>query len=87
MKTLATILFSILLLGSAAVADDVKPADQKWIEAVSKMVSEGKTTVSTPQPERAELLKKWAAKQGYSAQVTKTEKGYRIELSKSLAKK
>ena len=87
MKTLTTMLMSLLLLAGPVWADGVKPADQKWIEVVAIMVAEGKTTVSTPQPQRVELLKKWAAKRGYAAEVTKSERGYRIELSKTFARK
>ena len=60
-------------------------ADQKWLGAVEKMVAKGESTVSTPSQDRVKLVQDWAAKRGYSAQVTKTDAGYRIVLTKSLA--
>ena len=42
---------------------------------------------STPKEDRVKLLKEWAVKRGYSTQVTKTETGFRVELSKNIAQK
>ncbi len=61
-------------------------SNEKWLAAVEKMVTEGKTKVSTPSKDRVTLLEKWAEKNGYTAKVTKTEVGYQIHLSKNLAK-
>jgi hypothetical protein len=51
------------------------------------MVAKGEKTVSTPNADRANLLKEWGGKNGYSVKATKTETGYSIEISKSLAQK
>ena len=87
MKKLATLLLGCLLtVGYAALAEPSE-ADQKWLDAVKKMVVSGQSTVSTPSEGRATLLKDWAGKEGYSVQTTKTETGYRLEVSKHLAQK
>jgi hypothetical protein len=85
-------MFSVLLLGSLLTFNltalaETKPADQKWLEAVQKMVTKGEHRVSTPSEERANLLKSWGKEKGYSVHVTKTEGGYLIEISKNLASK
>ena len=88
MKKLAALLLGCALtFGFATLAGEVKAADQKWLEAVQKMVTKGEKTVSTPNADRANLLKEWAAKNGYSVKATKTETGYSIEVSKDLAQK
>ena len=84
--------FAVLLLGCAltfnlAALGETKDADQKWLEAVQKMVEKGEKKVSTPKETRANLLKDWGKKNGYSVKATKTEAGYSIEVSKSLAQK
>jgi len=54
---------------------------------VEKKLTSGQMHVSTPAPKRVSLLQEWATKNGYSVQVTKTDTSYRLELSKSIAKK
>ncbi len=61
-------------------------ADQKWLEAVKTMVVNGETKISTPSQQRVDLLKEWAAKNGYSVQVAKTERGFRLDVSRRLAR-
>jgi hypothetical protein len=84
--------FAVLLLGCSlafnfAALAETKDADQKWLEAVQKMVVKGENKVSTPNEARANLLKEWGSKNGYSVKATKTESGYSIEVSKGLAQK
>jgi hypothetical protein len=50
-------------------------------------VAKGDTKVSTRSQDRVKLLKDWAAKKGFSVEVTQTEAGFRLVLSKSLAQK
>ena len=76
-----------LLTFHFATAGQTAAADQKWLEAVQKMVASGESAVSTPVEGRANLLKEWGTKMGYSIKVTKTETSYRIEISKTLAQK
>jgi hypothetical protein len=78
--------FAVLLLGSClitgyAFAGEPTAADQKWLQAVEKLVADGQKKVSTPSQDRANLLKEWAAKNGYSVQVTKTDAGFSLEVS------
>ena len=51
------------------------------------MVAKGDNKLSTPSEVRANLLKEWGNKNGYSVKATKTETGYSIEVSKNLAQK
>ena len=85
---IAKMLVLALFLGSGlAFADTAATeADQKWLQAVEKMVAAGQTKVSTPSETRVSLLKEWAEKKGYAASSSKTGNGYQIELSKSVAK-
>jgi hypothetical protein len=86
MKKITIIAIGCLLTLNLALAGDPSPADQKWLGAVEKMVSEGQTKISTPSEDRKNLLQEWADKHSYSATVTKNDSGYQIELSKGLAK-
>lgn len=79
-------LIALVAATSLAVAE-TKEADKKWLDVVQKMVTEGKTQISTPSQERVDLLKEWGRKQGYSVTVNKTEAGFRLELTKLVAKK
>lgn len=87
MKILRPLFLGCLLVTSYSFAETTNEADKKWLEVVGSKVAAGQTQVSTPSEARVTLLKEWAAKNGYSLEVTKSEAGYRIELSKSLAKK
>jgi len=51
------------------MADEPNEADQKWLAAVTKMVAEGKTEISTHSETRVVLLKEWAGKNGYTVNV------------------
>ena len=86
MKKLAIVSIGFLLTLTPVLADEPTTADQKWLVTVQKMVAEGQTKVSTPNKERLTLLKEWAKKNGYSIEVTQNDAGYRIALSKNLAK-
>lgn len=79
-------LIALVAATSLAIAE-TKEADKKWLDVVQKMVTEGKTQISTPSQERVDLLKEWGRKQGYSVTVNKTEAGFRLELTKLVAKK
>ncbi len=85
MKNLSVLLLGMALLSSIGFAGNISEADQKWLTVVEKMVGEGKTTVSTTTDERVKLAKNWAAKQGYSTEVAKTDKGFKVTFSKTLA--
>jgi hypothetical protein len=76
----------LLLTFQLTALAELAPADQKWLEAVKTMVINGEAMISTPSQERVDLLKEWAAKNGYSVQVTKTERGFRLDVSRRLAK-
>jgi hypothetical protein len=81
MKTKITLLSVCLcLVGFAAVAAPSE-SDQKWLNTVQNMVSQGKTKVSTPSEARVALMKEWGAKHGYSAKVTKNDQSFVIELT------
>ena len=62
MKKIALVA-GLLMVGFSVLAAPVE-ADQKWLEAVQKMVEKGKNKVSTPSQERVDLVKKWAAAKG-----------------------
>ena len=87
MKKLAVVLLGCVLTFGATAGDQPKEADQKWLKAVEKMVAGGERTVTTPKEERVNLLKDWSSKNGYSVKVTKTETGFSVEVSKSIAQK
>lgn len=86
MKKIAALILSSLFAVSVLMANEPNEADQKWLAAVTKMVAEGKTEVSTPSETRVALLKEWASKNGYTVNVKKTDNSYRLELSKEVAK-
>jgi len=86
MKKLSVLLLGMALLSGAAFAENVSDADAKWLTVVEKMVSEGKKEVSTTSDARVTLVKNWAVKKGYTAEVAKTEKGFAITFSKGVAK-
>lgn len=86
MKKLSVLLLGIALLGGAAFAENVSEADQKWLSVVEKMVGEGKKEISTTSDARVTLVKNWAVKKGYSADVAKTEKGFTVTFGKGIAK-
>lgn len=88
MKKLLALTYICVLATSGVLAGNAPTeADQKWLQAVEKKVTAGESKVSTPAPQRVELLKQWASNNGYTAQVTQSDNSYRIELSKSLAQK
>jgi len=86
MKTLNAIILGCLLSTGFAFAGEPSAADQKWLTAVEKMVTAGQNRISTPQETRANLLKEWAEKKGYTAKIEKTDKGYQVDVSKNVAK-
>ena len=88
MKIAKLMLLACLLGSGYAFADTTaSEADKKWLQVVENMVAEGQMKVSTPSETRAKLLKEWAEKKGYSADSTKTDTGYQIKLSRTVAKK
>ena len=87
MKKLAVLLLGCSLTFSFAALGGTNDGDQKWLEAVQKMVAKGESRLSTPNEVRANLLKECGSKNGYSVKVTRTDTGYSVEVSKSLAQK
>lgn len=77
MKKLITLISACLLTG-ISYAGELSKADQKWSEAVQKMIAAGAATISTPVESRAKLAKELADKRGRESKVEKTDKGYRI---------
>jgi Mg-chelatase subunit ChlD len=87
MKKLTATTFAGLLTLALALAGEPSAADHKWLEAVGKLISDGQTRVATPIQERVTLAKEWAAKNGYSVQVTKKDNSFQIDFAKNLARK
>lgn len=87
MKKLLALTAACLLTAGIAPAAEPSESDQKWLQVVEKKIAAGQSEVSTPVPERVDLLKQWAAHNGYTAQVTQAGANFRIELSKSVAQK
>jgi hypothetical protein len=86
MRKIAAVIASCLLIAGSSAMADPSANDQKWLEAVQKMVEKGQTRISTPNQERVDLLKKWATEKGYSVEVARTDSGYRVDLAKSVAR-
>jgi hypothetical protein len=81
------LLFAITVLSLACVAQPTE-ADEKWLAAVQKMVTSGKTEVTTPSQDRVDLLKTWAGKNGYTIEVTKTTGGgFKLGVTRQVAGK
>ena len=76
----------MLAFGLSALGEP-QTADQKWLEAVQKIVTKGDGKVSTPNEVRVNLLKDWAGKNGYAVKVTKTDASYTVQITKTLAQK
>lgn len=87
MKKLLALTSVCVLMTGLAFAAEKSDADQKWLQAVEKKITSGDTKVSTPTEARVTLLKEWAGNNGYTAQVTKKEQSFQVELSKSVAQK
>lgn len=87
MKRLAAVILGCLLTFTLVATAAPKEADQKWLDAVEKMVTNGEKKLSTPSEDRVALVKEWGQKKGYTVTATKTEKGYSIEVTpKTVAK-
>ncbi len=87
MKKIAVLVLGGMLAFNFAAFAAPKEADQKWLQAVEKMVVGGQQKVSTPSEDRMNLLKSWGAEKGYAVKVTKSQTGYTLEVTKSLAQK
>jgi hypothetical protein len=92
MRKSLVFVFACLLTTSVLQATEPGPADQKWLQAVQKMVTKGETKVTTPNEERVSLVKDWAEKNGYAVKVSKTGNSFTIEFaskdsSKTVAQK
>lgn len=83
MKKIAVLIVGLALTFSYVAQAEVSDADKKWLKVVETMVAEGKTKVTTPSQSRADLAKEWAAKSGYTVQVSKTATGFQLDLSKN----
>ena len=86
LKLSAVFLGCLLTSGFLALAEPSE-ADQKWLKTVEQMVTKGDKKLSTPSESRVTLLKEWGKKNGYAVEVTKTEKGFALEVSKKDAAK
>jgi len=87
MKKITALALSSLLFVSLALAGEPNEVDQKWLKAVEQKVTSGDTSVTTPSQERVDLLKTWAAKNGYSVTVNKLDRGFQLSVNKNLARK
>jgi hypothetical protein len=87
MKKFTAITLSCLFVVASAVGGEPSAADQKWLEVVSKKVTEGQTKASTPSEERVTLAKEWASKKGYTVDVAKTDKSFQLTFAKQIASK
>ncbi len=81
MKKLIACLSVCVLASSLVLAGEPSAADQKWLKVAESMVLKGEKKISTPSETRANLLKEWATKEGYTVKVSKTETGYGVEVS------
>lgn len=86
LKLSAVFLGCLLTSGFLALAEPSE-ADQKWLKTVEQMVTKGDKKLSTPSESRVTLLKEWGKKNGYAIEVTKTEKGFVLAVSKKDAAK
>ena len=84
-KTILAAASLLLIAGNIAIAEPTA-ADQKWLTVVQKMVEQGKTQFSTTSQDRVELAKNWAQKNSYSVVIKKTDAGFKLEFSRSVAK-
>lgn len=66
------------MLTGVCFAGEPSKADQKWSDAVEKMIAAGTATISTPVESRVKLAKELAEKRGRECKVEKTDKGYKI---------
>ena len=62
MKRIIIVALGCLLTLNISFAGDPSSSDQKWLTAVEKMITTGRTEVSTPSKDRMDLLKDWAKK-------------------------
>jgi hypothetical protein len=85
MKRLTILMLGFTLVSAVAFAEGDASADQKWLAVVAKMVEQGKDSVSTGSETRVSLVKNWASEKGLTAEVKKTDQGFQITFSKSLA--
>ena len=81
MNKLTTLLLGCLMSFSLLASAAPSEADQKWLQAVQKMVVHGEKKLSTSSEDRMSLFKEWAQKNGYSVSVTKSEKSYSLEVA------
>ena len=87
MKKIIAPALCALLFTASALAAEPTAADQKWLQAVEQKITAGDTQVSTPSAARVDLLKKWAEKNGYAVAVVKNDTGFRLDVSKDIARK
>ena len=87
MKKTIVAIAGLILIACNVVLADSSAADQKWLSAVQKMVEHGQTNMSTPMEERVKLIQDWAQKNNYTVSVSKTDTGYRLEITRTIASK
>lgn len=86
MKKWTAFTSALLLTVGITLAGTPSEADQKWLEVAQKKAAKGQR-VSTPNEARVELLKEWATTRGYSVEVTKIDKSFQLEVSRTFAQK
>jgi hypothetical protein len=83
MKLKAFIVLIPMLAVAVASAAELTEADLQWGKAVEKMFTEGKTSISTPSEQRAQLARQIAEKQGRPCAVERIDNGFRVVLTGS----
>ena len=86
MRKIIVVAVGCLLIACSVALAEPSAADQKWLEAVQKMVENGQTQLSTPSQERVKLLQTWASQHDFTVVVTHTDSSYRLEVTKPVAK-
>jgi len=77
MKTLK-LLIALCVVSTVVYAGELSEADKKWGGAVEQMITDGATTISTPNENRAKLAKDLAVKLGRQAQIEKVGTGFKV---------
>ncbi len=87
MKKFASILLGCVVGLHLALAAAPSESDQKWLQAVTKMVTNGRTEFSTPDEHRVALLKNWATEKGYVVEVMKTDGSFHLVVAHQVAQR
>lgn len=85
MKKIIVAMVSSLLFACSVAQAEPSAVDQKWLEAVQKMVEKGQTKLSTPSQERVKLFQTWASHHGLTVMVAQADSTYKLEVTKTVA--